>query len=245
MTPRKQSLPLERLLRAQRGVSLRMLTSSIAHSLGSGLQVVGGRAALVNDDPNEHATTISRKVREMTEEMQGVLRFGRASLAPAAPTPVAPELAALVELLGPVARANGLEIEIDQGVPLEVLARADDLLVALVSVSVMALETIAAGSLRWSVRRHEGGPPPSEAGIAARGPFVRLEASWPGAELRLAELTQPREPWLAPPATVPIGHALALAMALQVARESAGWIDWEQVETTSVRVHLPVVSPHP
>jgi hypothetical protein len=240
MTPREQFTSLERLLRAQRGVALRMLTSSIAHALGSGLQVVGGRAALIDDDPGEHASTIGRKVREMTDQMQGVLRFGRASLAPAAPTPVGPELAALVELLGPVARAQGLELEIDQGAPLEVLARGDDLLVALVAVSGVGLATVATGSVRWSVTRDEGGPPRSEAGIAAQGPFVRLAASWPGAELRLDELAQPREPWLAPPATVPIGHALALATALQVARESAGWIDWEQGETTSVRLHLPL-----
>jgi hypothetical protein len=232
----------ERLRRAESAAWLRLISSTVSHALGSGLQVIGGRAALLEASaaPSEEARIIARKVREMTDMLQAVQNYARAGAAPATASPLAPEVEALEELFTPIAKARALALRIEPFEPLSVQARTDDVLVALGALSTVGLKSCTGDGVSWSFVHSDRTPPPSEAGIAVAGAVVALEVRWPGARPQLTALVRPREPWLAPPLGFDNEVACQLALAFGIARENGGWIEWRQADETALSLYLPL-----
>ena len=237
--------PLERLLRAQNAAWARLLSSSIGHALGTGLQVIGGHASLLESaggNPANEARVINRKVHEMTDVMQRILAYARGGLPPRDTATVAPLMDALKELSEPSAGARGqtLSVEISDE-NLTVHGRLDDILVALVGIAQLAIGASPTdAAIIFTVYGEVCEPPPSEAGIVAGGDCVVFQASFPGIQLALAQLTRPREPWLSPPAGMPTTDALHRALLYGLARENGGWVEWTQdPDATAVALKLP------
>jgi len=245
VTASTHETPLERVLRAQSAAWTRLLSSSIGHALGTGLQVIGGHASLLGsaaDNPGDEARVISRKVREMTEVMQKILGYARGGMLPKDTSPVEPLLDDLQELSKPVAAARCLTLSVElSDENLTVHARMDDILVALLELVQVAIGASPNdATIVLTVHGEVCHPPPSEAGLVAGGDCVVFQASFAGAQLALAALTRPREPWLSPPSGVPTSQALHLALLYGLARENAGWVESTQdADETVVALKLP------
>jgi len=138
---------LQHLRHADRLASVGRLAGSVAHELGTPLNVVMGHATRISEgsqspaETKESAATIHRQVRRMEATIREILGFVRQ--APAEEQRI--DLKAVVEsvcgLLQPLARARGVELEVDaESAPAEVWGRELQLEQALSNIVSNAID---------------------------------------------------------------------------------------------------------
>jgi signal transduction histidine kinase len=233
---------LEELLACQRAAMARLTAASLAHAMGTGLQVVSGRAALIEAGGGagaDDARIVIRKAQDMTKVMHEALRYLRDDRADAVSCDPKSALLRAAALSSSLAAHRGVAVAAEAAAPRPVMMRPLELdlaLVTLLGIAIAAAEPPA--TLTASVETSRGSPPKGEPAAAGR---ELVCVAWHVAPCGLAPEALPRlrEPWLAPP-SADRDTALGLALAAGLAREAGGWLALERADDAVVLgLHLP------
>jgi signal transduction histidine kinase len=233
----------ELIVAARRGAIARF-ASSISHALGTPLNVIAGRAAMIGmaersdpTDARENARIIEAQVRNITELLQQALKFARDGAPEAVATDLRELASSVGSLLTPLTAARGASIQLESGPPFSATLAAPRVLDVVLALASWGAARLAAGeTLSLTLRRAESVNPPSgERGRARGGASALIELRCPGEPIGLAALEHVYEPWLAG-ATADRDTAISLAFALGIAREHRGFVEVrpEQHGTTYV-----------
>jgi signal transduction histidine kinase len=232
-------LELAELLRqAERRAAMRRIASSLAHAVGTPLNVIAGRAALISQAPadkrSEHAVTnaavIERQVEALVERIQHMLKWlrtdatGRELCAPLA------MLEAAAAVYAPLAERRKIQIGIaaTELAPLTLPRRAVLLvLVDLISLGLSLVET--GGRMELDVKCEHAEPPPAERGRASAGRVARFRMHYVDTAVDEGLFSSPYEPWNVPEHT-DLDGAQLISICFGVAREHAGWIEVDRVD---------------
>lgn len=224
------------------------LASSLAHAVGTPLNVILGRATMLEMKPDDREAVI-RNARIIGEQARAIdrtlrsavtyLRLGRSG--DPGEWRLGEALSATVKRWEDGAREHGVSLVI---LPTDVVAsgRLAAFSAAMDALVQVALERCAPGgeiSITAAVEYVE--PPAWDAGRAERGEHVCVTLSTRSVIELPARL---HEPWLGPQSEQDqIRTALALATAYEAAREHGGWVEPAGAEESGLRLVWSVVSP--
>ena len=227
---------LDDALRGARRGAIGRFASSLSHALGTPLNVIAGRAAMIgmnegeSAEAHENARIIEAQVKNITDMLQRALEFVRDG-APGTERLNLSELAQRVAgILEPLAVSRGVAIEVDNGKPVVVSAipaRVFDIALTLTSWAVGSAPR--GRKVRISVDSRTVEPPSSERGRARGGPSAVIEVRCPGADLSPELVEHVYEPWLSG-SSVDRDTALTLAVAYGIAREHRGFVQAERAD---------------
>lgn len=222
------------LLQIARGAeraAINRLASSLSHALGTPLNVIAGRAAMIamtrEDDAQsvDNVRIIEERVRAITQTIHEVLAFARAGKASAESQNLQQIVRRVVDLLQPLAEERGILLSARPGTSLEASVAGEaifDVLVLLVGSGLQWGERGA--SIELSLTRERVDPPASERGRALLGDYARFVVSWSKIELPGECLIRVYEPWFEP-VSPRAELSLDLAASYGLAREHHGWIE--------------------
>ena len=238
---------LAQLRHADRLTTVGKLASGLAHELGTPLNVVAGRAAMIanreleeSEEIQDSARIIGEQAERMTRIVRKLLDFARRQ----PPEKRRVELAGLarscVEMLEPLARRRGVELAIEVDAP-GVLLFADpgQLQQVLANIVVNAIQASPSGS-RVSIRLREQRLAADVASGRRAGPHAILEISDRGEGIPEESLAAIFDPFFT---TKPVGEGtgLGLSVAYGIIQEHAGWIEAEsgRGKGSCFRIWLP------
>jgi signal transduction histidine kinase len=225
---------LEKLRSYETLASISRAVSTLSHALGTPLNVIAGRAAMIGfgDLPMEEAVNnariIERQVRQITELVQNVLDFVRQNVQ--APERVHPEaiVAEVIELYAPLARERGVRLasgELESG---EALMHRQRLLGVLTTFISFGLHHSESGqSITLTFKREQAEPPLSERGRVRPGVYLRFTVSYSNVQFPASMLAHVYEPWFNQ-STDDRVLAAQLAICFGMAREHRGWVEINQ-----------------
>lgn len=224
---------LEQLRHADRLVTFGQIASSLAHELGTPLNVVLGRALLLTEDEPtrdevaEHAGVIAAQTRRMARHIRKLLDFSRAASRRRAKVDLVSLAREAVDLLSPLAARGGvsLTLEAEAGAKLEATLDAEQIQQVLANLVVNAVH---ASRPRQRVRVEvgpgwvEATPPPGR--HAAPGRFATLSVRDAGRGIEGAHLERIFEPFFTTKAEGE-GTGLGLSVVDGIVREHRGWVE--------------------
>jgi two-component system, NtrC family, sensor kinase len=237
----------EELRRADRASAVTRLTSCMAHALGTPLNVVSGRAAMIASgeltarEIRDSAEVIGAQVGAITALLRAMLEdCRRRGPRSGQPVPVAEVVAQAGRLIAPLAEAGGVSLSIDDRC--NVTADIDP-------TRVLQLLTIVMSHLVEAA-----GVPASDGGVltvtissevidrprerrAAPGRYVHLTVEHDGAALAADVIEDSRDPFSA---SVPRAGRMDLGLFVchGICREHGGWIALERGPDTGGRFHV-------
>ncbi len=238
---------LEQLRHADRLTTVGKLASGLAHELGTPLNVVSGRAAMIAnrelEEPGEiqdSARIIGEQVERMTRIVRKLLDFARRQT----PEKRRVELASLargsVEMLEPLARRRGVELAIEVEAP-GVLLFADpgQLQQVLANIVVNAVHASPSGA-SVSIRLREQQLAGDAASGRLAGRYAILEVVDRGEGIPEESMAAIFDPFFT---TKPVGEGtgLGLSVAYGILQEHGGWIEAESTlgHGSCFRIWLP------
>ena len=207
----------EALARAERMAAVGEMAASVAHQVGTPLNLVSGYVQMIREDPNTQ-TVVRQRLEIVEAQLSQVTRVLRTMLDEArqpSPPRVTTRLGPLVERACTIARPRlvrsgvQLEVRLDDGLP-EVDANAPQLELALLNLVTNALDAMpAGGTLTIHGTTTEGG--------------VRLEVADSGPGIAADLLPHLFEPWVT---TKPVGHGTGLGLGIvrEIVRAHGGEI---------------------
>ena len=242
-------LEAERRLRhGERLAAVGTLAAGVAHELGTPLQVVTGRARMIEEaketpaDLRRHARIVRTESKRMERIVRSLLSLSRPRHRVRRPVPVRPLVAEVIEHLGPNAATAGVQIEATIDEAVTVLGDRDhlaQLLTNLVQNGVQAMPD--GGRLAVSVSRSEALVPPPD--VPPHDAYVRIDVRDEGLGIPPELQDEIFDPFFT---TKDIGQGtgLGLSVAFVIAREHDGWLtlDSEPGAGTTLSVLLPVSS---
>ncbi len=175
---------LDELRRSDRRSAISRVTSIIGHLLGTPLNVIAGRAALIRahagDDTaiSEDAARIERQVEQLATRIRAVMEFLSVPIPPVTPGKVGALFDDVAGLYEPLARARGLKLEIGEPTTAAAEREVDRsalfaTLTSLVSLAVQ--EAVPHGTIELSAL-----PAEASGGEATPAGFVRFRLWVPG-----------------------------------------------------------------
>lgn len=241
---------LDMLRRAERRAVLTRVASSLAHALGTPLNVIAGRAALAqmaggsDGEIAENCQIITRQVKAITALLQDVLGFARAGWPAPEPVQLGSMLNEAQELMAPIAAAKGTELRVDRAEELTLNLHRDALLQVLTGLISFGIELPSRPrSIRLSAARSHAEPPATERGRVQAGEYAQFKVTLDGEQLDPERLEHVYEPWLHP-GQGEREAALNLAIAFGLAREHRGWVEHRAGERgSSLEVYWPIAAP--
>jgi two-component system, NtrC family, sensor kinase len=248
MTEAERLLLLDEVVQGARRGAVGRFASSLSHALGTPLNVIAGRAAMIGMmeelDPNEareNARIIEVQVKNITGLLQRALKFAREGTPLPEPFDVRALLGRVVDLLTPIATARSATIELCEGDPFTAALPASRVFEIVAGLCSWAIGRVPeGGAVVITSRLAEMQPPPSERGRARGGRSALIKIACAGASLPLGLLEHVYEPWL----VAGVGErdtALTLAVAFGMAREQRGWIEAQvDAQGTTFSICLPV-----
>lgn len=238
----------ESLWRRERQLVLTRVASSLAHALGTPLNVIAGRAALASmggvseAEVAENCQIISRQVRSITALLQEVLKFAREGESPKEQVDLVQLIQQAANLLGPLAASNKVELVPASGTPSLVrsLEQGAVLQVLTGALSMAISSKKPPTRINLAVRVGHAEPPPSERGRVQPGEYAQFALELMGLRLDDKLLEHVYEPWLHS-AGLDRDAALSLAMMYGVAREHRGWVHaTNDASGSTLTLHWPV-----
>lgn len=239
------------LLKTARGVeraAISRFASSLSHALGTPLNVIAGRAAMIamaregDAQIADNARIIEERVRAITQTIQQVLAYVRSGRPPPERQDMQKLMRHAAELLRPLAQQRGIFLSEAAGAPLEANVVGDAVLEVLVLLVASGFDWVERGaSIELDVTRCRLEPPASERGRAASGDYARFVVNWPKTEVPAECLRGMHEPWFEPVSPCP-ELSLDLATCYGIAREHHGWIEAsvEPGRGTTLAVNWPL-----
>jgi signal transduction histidine kinase len=222
---------LDTLRHEERKAAVSRVASTLSHALGTPLNVIAGRAAMINmdgmsvEDMRNNARIIEQQVRAVASTLRQVLNFARQGRAELENCDARALCQRSLEVLEPVARTRGVALQTSGGDAIETrlhVQTALQTLTSLISLGVSKEPRGGAVLVECSLQHSE--PPPRERGRVAPGNYARFDVTYASTELPESLFEAVYEPWLAAE-TSDRDAALVLALAYGVARENRGWVD--------------------
>lgn len=194
----------EALARAERMAAVGEMAASVAHQVGTPLNLVSGYVQMIREDPHTQ-TSVRQRLEIVETQLAQVTRILRSMLdearqpSPRVPTSVATIVDRACTIARPRLARSGvqLEVRIDDGLP-AVDANAPQLELALLSLVTNALDAMPSGGI-LTIRGT-----PTVAG-------VRLDVSDSGPGIASDLLPHLFEPWVT---TKPVGHGTGLGLGI-------------------------------
>lgn len=218
---------LEKLRHADRLSTVGRIASSIAHELGTPLNVISGRASMILEDTEdsqveEHATIIADQVQRVTAIIRELLDYARSSDLRLADVAIAEVVEHATTLLEPVAEQADVCL-VSKGSP-DVRAHLDSgrILQVLTNLMTNAIQAMSDGgtlTVRHSVEQVE--MPPEK--HAEGGVFLRLDVEDTGIGIVPERIAKIFEAFYTTKRSGE-GTGLGLSVCQGIAREHGGWI---------------------
>ena len=237
---------LEQLRHVDRLQTVGRLASGIAHELGTPLNVVSGRAALIasgklcETDVTESARSIKSETDRMATIIQQLLDFARRRT----PKRISIDLHQIAiqtaQLLDPLAQKRDVQIEVTESAkPVTAFVDVGQLQQVLTNLIVNAIQSINdGGHVRIRMGYRFARPPEGHAGEADQYDFIDIEDNGKGiAEENLNHIFEP----FFTTKEVGEGTGLGLSLSYGIIDEHGGWIEASsQVgKGTCFTVYLP------
>ncbi len=230
----------ERLRRADRLATFARLAATLAHQLGTPINVVAGRAAMIAADETAspgsrgNGKIIAEQAKRMTDMLREILDFARKRGIQRAATPLGAVLERARELVAPIAEARRVAIRVEPAGELATALDSERVLQVLTNVMMNAVDAMpGGGSLVLSAERRLVEQPGDD--HAAPGEYVAVVVRDEGGGVDGAEPFRP--PWQRPGA-----RGISLYVCQGIAREHGGWIELAREPDRGGRVTLFV--PH-
>ena len=236
---------LEQLQHAQRLTTVGRLASSVAHELGTPLNVVAGRARLIveHDGPAEpHAAVIIGQAERMTKIIRQLLDYARRRLPQKDGQDLARVAADVVALLATLASKRRIALQFRAAVtPAPITADATQIQQAVTNLIVNAIQASAdGGTVDVTLRPADpAATPPGQRRDPPRPPanMFELAVQDHGAGMPPEVLARVFEPFFT---TKPVGEStgLGLSVAQDIVEEHGGWIQAESAPGRGSRFFL-------
>ena len=243
-------LALEQLRHADRLMTVGKLASGIAHELGTPLNVIGARAAMIAEretTPEEavdYARVIVDSCERVTQVIRQLLDFARRREPEKAPCALGEVAARTIELLMPLAVKRDIALTLSSSSEaVTVLADASQLQQVLTNLIVNAMQASAAATeVQVSVAVERVTPPVGHAGADDRCAVLRVLDA--GAGIAPEHVSHVFEPFFTTK-DVGEGTGLGLAVAYGLVQEHGGWItvQSEVGKGSEFAMCLPLLSP--
>ncbi len=228
---RRASAALQEQLRhADRLSTVGRVASAIAHELGTPLNVVSGRAAMIateTEDPElvEHAMIIVEQSQRMTGIIRDLLDFSRRRGPQRADASIAEVMDQATTLLEPIAENRGVTIAVDDLGDMTARIDVNKTLQVLTNLMMNAVQAMPdGGTMRIGAEtRHIDAPKNDH---AEPGDFIALAIADEGVGMPAETLEQVFKPFFTTKKEGR-GTGLGLYVCQGIVREQAGWIEAE------------------
>ncbi len=240
-------LEAERRLRhGERLAAVGTLAAGVAHELGTPLQVVAGRARMIEEAEEtpeglrRHARIVRTESKRMERIVRSLLSLSRPRHRVRRPVAVGTLIAEVIEHLSPNAEKAGVRIEAEGIDELTVLGDRDhlaQLLTNLVQNGVQA--TPEGGRVGISVSRSAALEPPPD--VPPHDGYVRIDVHDDGAGIPPELQNEIFDPFFTTK-DVGQGTGLGLSVAFVIAREHDGWLVLDSLPSvgTTLSILLPI-----
>jgi len=220
---------LQQLRHAERLTTVGRLASSVAHELGTPLNVVAGRARLITEDEQDatkHAGIIIDQTTRMTRIIRQLLNYARRGPPEKDRQDLRRLASQVLTLLETLASKRGVVLRLEADLPeVPVIADQTQIQQALTNLVVNAIQASHSGgtvdvTLRAASARR---PPPSSRNAATTGDFYEVSVQDHGEGMPPELLARVFEPFFT---TKPVGEStgLGLSVANDIVEEHGGWI---------------------
>ena len=237
---------LEQLRHADRLTTVGKLASGLAHELGTPLNVVSARAAMIAereieepDDVRYSARIIGEQSERMVRIVRQLLDFARRQTGEKRQVELAGLARTSVEILKSLARKQGVELAVESAGEIRVRADASQLQQVLTNVVVNAIQASDRGS-QVSIRIGAGEVGDNDAMGRHAGRYAVLAVADRGRGIAEDEIAAVFDPFFT---TKPLGEGtgLGLSVAYGIVQEHGGWIDVESAlgQGSCFRIWLP------
>lgn len=242
---RARTRALEQLRHADRLSTVGKLASSMAHELGTPLNVVAGRALMIASEPElpdgvgEHARIIHEQAERMTEIIRELLDFARHKPLQRVETRVGDVIEHAVALMDPVCEERGVRLDMEGDRDVRAELDAGKTLQVLTNLMMNAVHAMPGGGTLTVAAGHEQVAEPGDSHAAA-GAFVTLEVRDTGVGIPSARLRDIFAAFFTTK-TQGRGTGLGLSVCHGIVREHGGWIDVESEvgRGSAFKVYLP------
>jgi signal transduction histidine kinase len=221
---------VEQLRHADRLTTVGKLASGIAHELGTPLNVISGRAQLIQAadgapaDVRDGARIVGEQAKRMTAIIRQLLDFARRVETPKVELDLREIAGRCATMLQSMALKAGVRLSVaSRGGPVPAFAEVSQLEQALANLVVNAIQaTENGGSVLIEVGDEQAVPPAEHGGSLGSYAFLRVTDTGSG----MAEDTAARafEPFFTTK-DVGVGTGLGLSVAYGIVRDHGGWID--------------------
>lgn len=241
---------LEQLRHADRLTTVGKLASGLAHELGTPLNVVAGRAKMIQRGlPKEQAEDSARIVVEQAERMTKIIRqlldFARKRSPQKTSTDLSALVAQTVAMLEPLARKRGVSLHVAEGPARVVCGDGAQLQQVLTNLVMNAVQASGSGQrVSLSLAPVRAKPPADLGGPEAD--YLALRVSDQGVGITKEHLERVFEPFFTTK-EVGEGTGLGLSVAYGIVREHDGWLEVVSApqEGSTFTMYLPLPRPAP
>ncbi len=228
---RRRTELLERLRHADRLSTVGKLSSSMAHELGTPLNVVSGRASLIQmeDDISQEVRDNARIIQEQTERMAGIIRelldYARSKPLDRGSLPLRDTLEEARQLLEPLAEENHVRLVVADTPPGEAHIDSSKVLQVVTNLITNAIQAMPdGGTVTLSAYATRVDEPPDAR--SAPGEYWALVIADDGPGMPPQVLERVFRPFF----TTKLqgkGTGLGLSVCQEIVREHGGWIQVE------------------
>jgi two-component system NtrC family sensor kinase len=238
---------VEQLRHADRLTTVGKLASGIAHELGTPLNIVGGRGAMIaageatGDEVVDNARIIVEQTERMTQIIRQLLDFARPRRVEKARTDLQAMASDTAALLRPLADKRGVRIVVaDSRGSGQAVADSGQIQQVIMNLLVNAIQATDRGGTVTVGLREETVRPPSAPDGTAPQPTVCLEVTDTGQGMDLETRARIFDPFFTTK-DVGEGTGLGLSIAYGIVRDHGGWIDVHSQpgRGTTMALHLP------
>jgi len=223
---------LEQLRHTERLATIGRLSSGLAHELGTPLNVISGRAKLIEteDLEKEEISECSRIIRgqaeRMTKLIQKLLDFARRRAPQKTPVDLRILAGQILEMLNSNAGKQGVSLELvkNSDIPLVAIdpSQMQQVLMNLVMNGIQAMPK--GGHLEVGLRLERARPPSQENGEEKE--YIAIDVRDEGGGIAPENMNHLFEPFFTTKETGK-GTGLGLSIAYGIVEEHGGWIDVE------------------
>jgi signal transduction histidine kinase len=239
---------LEQLRHADRLTTVGKLASGVAHELGTPLNVVSARAAMIASgeatgaEIPEYARIIVDASKRMTAIIRQLLTFARRSQTSRARVDARALVDEALNMLRTLAKKSNASIALHGAGDATVDADAGHIQQVVTNLVVNAIQAMpSGGAIDVTIAREHAAPPPQYGGAA--GNYVCIRVRDEGVGIPEGALEHIFEPFYTTK-DVGEGTGLGLSVSFGIVQEHGGWItvDSEPGKGSTFRIYLPALA---
>ncbi len=227
---------LDQLRHSDRLKTVGRLAAGVGHELGTPLNVISGRAALITSGKlsETQIQESGRVIKDEADRIAGIVRqlldFARRRPPQRAPLDLTHVLSRTIELLQPIAEKNSVRLVLENstsnGKVIAAIVQADSgqLQQVFTNIIVNAVQAMPKGGVATVGLADTMARKPSEQRDASEAAFWRVSISDQGCGIAAEHLSQVFEPFFTTK-DVSEGTGLGLSIAYGIVQEHQGWIE--------------------